>query len=44
VELEGKGVIPDMEVRPARRALLEGRDPVIETAIDWIQSQRYIVK
>jgi carboxyl-terminal processing protease len=44
VELEGKGVIPDAEVRPTRQALLEGRDPIIETAIDWIQSQRYIVR
>jgi carboxyl-terminal processing protease len=44
VELEGKGVVPDEEAHPTRRALLEGRDPVIETAINWIQGQRYMVR
>lgn len=41
VELEGEGVKPDVEVRPSREALLEGRDPAVETAIDWIREQRY---
>ena len=39
VELEGRGVIPDTEAFPTRQALLEERDPVIEAAIEWIQSQ-----
>ena len=34
--LEGIGVKPDEEVRLTRRALLEGRDVVMEAAIGWI--------
>ncbi|MCX5752078.1 MAG: S41 family peptidase, partial [Candidatus Krumholzibacteria bacterium] len=41
VELEGEGVKPDVEIRPTREALLGGRDPAIEAAVDWIQNQRY---
>ncbi len=41
VELEGEGVHPDVEIRPTREALLEGRDPTIEAAIDWILDQQY---
>jgi carboxyl-terminal processing protease len=41
VELEGEGVTPDVEARPTREALLEGRDTAIEAAIDWIQAQHY---
>jgi carboxyl-terminal processing protease len=41
VELEGKGVKPDVEIRPTREALLGGRDPAIEAAVDWIRDQRY---
>ncbi|MFQ5491717.1 MAG: S41 family peptidase, partial [Phycisphaerae bacterium] len=37
--LEGHGVVPDQTVKPTRRALLEGRDPVVEAAIRWIQEQ-----
>jgi carboxyl-terminal processing protease len=44
VELEGEGVKPDVEVRPSREALLEGRDPVIEAAVDWIRNQHYKVE
>jgi carboxyl-terminal processing protease len=40
-ELEGTGVIPDIEAHLAREALLAGRDPVKEAAIDWIRSQAY---
>jgi carboxyl-terminal processing protease len=35
--LEGKGVAPDQEVRLARKALLAGKDPVLDAAIAWIQ-------
>jgi carboxyl-terminal processing protease len=38
--LEGVGVIPDVEVKLTREALLAGRDPVIDTAIEWIRKQR----
>jgi carboxyl-terminal processing protease len=38
--LEGNGVIPDTEVKLTREALLAGHDPVIDSAIDWIQKQR----
>lgn len=40
VALEGKGVVPHEEVKLTRKALLEGRDPVIEAAVAWIQSQQ----
>ncbi len=41
VELEGEGVNPDVEIRPTREALLEGRDPTLEAAVDWILDQQY---
>jgi carboxyl-terminal processing protease len=41
IELEGEGVSPDVEILPTREALLEGRDPAIEAAVDWILHQRY---
>lgn len=37
--LEGVGVAPDELVKPDRAALLAGRDPVIEAAVTWINSQ-----
>ncbi len=37
--LEGRGVTPDFQVIPARSQLLEGRDPVLEAAIEWIKAQ-----
>lgn len=37
--LEGRGVIPDQEVHPDRAALLAGRDPVLDAAVAWIESQ-----
>ncbi len=37
--LEGRGVTPDYQVIPARSQLLEGRDPVLEAAIEWIRAQ-----
>jgi len=41
VELEGEGVRPDVEIRPTREALVEGRDLALETAIDWILDRHY---
>jgi len=38
--LEGIGVIPDEEVRLTRKQLLEGKDPVLEAAIEWIGRQK----
>lgn len=38
--LEGRGVQPDVIVWPDRAALLQGRDPVIEAAVQWIRSQQ----
>jgi carboxyl-terminal processing protease len=35
--LEGIGVTPDVEVKLTRKALLAGRDPVIDAALEWIQ-------
>ncbi|HTS31199.1 MAG TPA: S41 family peptidase [Bryobacteraceae bacterium] len=37
--LEGIGVKPDEEVRPTRRQLLAGQDPVLDAALEWIQKQ-----
>ncbi|HLH41960.1 MAG TPA: S41 family peptidase [Bryobacteraceae bacterium] len=37
--LEGSGVIPDVEVMLTRQALLAGRDPVLEAALQWIRKQ-----
>jgi carboxyl-terminal processing protease len=36
VRLEGRGVYPDEPVPLDRAALLAGRDPVLEAALDWI--------
>ncbi len=36
VRLEGRGVIPDEEVRVSRADLLAGRDPVLDAAVEWI--------
>ncbi len=36
--LEGNGVEPDVRVVPTRQQLLEGRDPVLEAALEWIAS------
>jgi carboxyl-terminal processing protease len=38
--LEANGVIPDVEVKLTRQALLAGHDPVVDAAVDWIQKQR----
>lgn len=37
--LEGNGVIPDVEVKLTRAALLAGHDPVADRALDWIKTQ-----
>jgi carboxyl-terminal processing protease len=37
--LEGIGVTPDVEVRPTRRQLIDGKDPALDAAADWIQKQ-----
>lgn len=39
VRLEGVGVAPDVEVALTQASLLEGRDIVLEAAIDWIRAQ-----
>jgi carboxyl-terminal processing protease len=38
--LEGNGVTPDVEVAPTRQALLAGRDPARDAALEWIRKQR----
>ena len=37
--LEGNGVTPDQEVVHTRKALLAGRDLVMEAAVEWIRGQ-----
>ena len=38
--LEGHGVIPDVAVGLTRDALLNGHDPVIDAAVEWIRQGR----
>ena len=38
--LEGIGVTPDKEVKLTRRQLLDGRDPVLDAAIHWIETTK----
>jgi carboxyl-terminal processing protease len=38
--LEGVGVMPDVEVKLTREALLAGRDPVLEAAIEWVHARK----
>jgi carboxyl-terminal processing protease len=40
VRLEGRGVVPDIEVPIARKALAEGRDGALEAALRWIDDLR----
>jgi len=35
--IEGVGITPDDVVEPTRRDWLEGRDPVLEAALEWIR-------
>lgn len=37
--LEGRGVIPDQEVKLDQATLLKQRDPVLDAAVRWIQEQ-----
>ena len=37
--LEGNGLAPDVEVNHTREALLQGRDLVLEAAVNWIRKQ-----
>ncbi len=36
--LEGNGLVPDVLVQHTREALLQGRDLILEAAIDWIRN------
>ena len=38
--LEGLGVMPDVVVELTRAALLDGHDPVVDTALEWIRRQK----
>jgi carboxyl-terminal processing protease len=38
--LEANGVVPDVEVKLTREALLAGHDPVVDAALDWIRKQK----
>jgi len=37
--LEGLGVLPDVAAPPTRAALLAGRDPALDAAVDWLRTQ-----
>jgi carboxyl-terminal processing protease len=38
--LEGLGVTPDVETPVTRQALLAGKDPALDAAVEWIESQK----
>ena len=38
--IEGKGVVPDIEVRLNREALLEGKDSQLEAAVNYIKTKK----
>ena len=38
--LEGRGVVPDVEVLPDQQALLRGEDPALAAARRWLEEQR----
>lgn len=38
--IEGKGVVPDIEVRLNREALLEGKDSQLEAAVNFIKTKK----
>jgi carboxyl-terminal processing protease len=38
--LEGHGVVPDVAVDLTRDALINGGDPVIDAAVEWIRQRR----
>ena len=40
VRLEGRGVTPDRVLDVTRADLLEGHDPVLEAAIEWVKQHR----
>jgi carboxyl-terminal processing protease len=42
--LEGVGVTPDVETPVKREALLAGKDPALDAAVAWIQSQKQASK
>ena len=42
--LEGRGVIPDEIVPLTRAALLGGRDPVLEAALRWVDTQPSVAR
>ena len=37
--IEGQGVVPDIEVRLDRAALLEGKDTQLEAAVNYLTSK-----
>jgi len=42
--LEGLGVTPDVETPVTRQALLAGKDPALDAAVAWIESQKQTAK
>jgi len=38
--LEGRGVTPDVETPLTRQALLAGKDPALDAAVDWIEHRK----
>jgi C-terminal processing protease CtpA/Prc len=38
-QLQGVGILPDVEVAPTVAGILAGRDEVLERAVDWLREQ-----
>ncbi len=36
-DVEGNGVEPDVEARPTRKSLLEGKDAALDAALEWLR-------
>ncbi len=36
-DVEGNGIAPDVEARPTRESLLEGKDAALEAALEWMR-------
>lgn len=42
--IEGRGVIPDIEVKPSRAALLKGSDPQLDAAVEQVKKRAASVR
>jgi C-terminal processing protease CtpA/Prc len=36
-DVEGNGIGPDVEARPTRESLFEGKDAALDAALEWLR-------